>query len=239
MHNRLPYVAALVAVLTIVSCQESEAPPSDPAPPTQSPISSPTPSTSDARRIVVLGNSIAAGYGLDPAQAFPALLQQRIDSLGWNFTVENAGISGETTAGGLARLDWLLESPVSVLIVELGGNDGLRGLPLESTQRNLTAIVRRTKARYPDATVILAGMQIPPNLGPAYVSRFRDLFPAVAAETGAVLIPFVLEGVGGIARLNQGDGIHPTAAGQQIVAQNVWQVLKPQLAEIRRGEPVG
>ncbi len=237
MIRLLPYVLALGAVLTAASCRNADMPESSPLPAdtlraSAPPAPAPTPAT-PSRRIVVLGNSIAAGYGLDPSQSFPALIQQKIDSLGWDFEVENAGVSGETTAGGLSRLNWLLESPLAVLIVELGGNDGLRGLPPDATQRNLVAIVRRTRAKYPDARVILAGMQIPPNFGGPYVERFRAVFPAVAESTGAVLLPFVLEGVGGIARLNQNDGIHPTAEGQRIVAANVWRVLRPTLEALR------
>ncbi|MGI9176166.1 MAG: arylesterase [Rhodothermales bacterium] len=198
----------------------------------------PPPSGSTAPTILVLGNSLAAGYGLDdPDQAFPGLIQQKIDSLGWDFRVVNAGVSGETTAGGLSRIDWLLRQEVDVLILELGGNDGLRGIATEATRENLQAIIDRTRDRYPDVQVILAGMQIPPNLGQAYTTRFRDLYPALAEAADVHLIPFLLEGVGGVRRLNQGDGIHPTAEGQRIVAENVWKTLKPVLESIRREEP--
>jgi acyl-CoA thioesterase-1 len=192
------------------------------------------PDADQARRILVLGNSIAAGYGLAPEQAFPALLQQKIDSLDWDFEVVNAGVSGETTAGGLSRLDWLLREPVAVLILELGGNDGLRGTPPEATRNNLEAIIDQTRARYPDARILLAGMQVPTNLGPAYTSQFRSLYPDIAEAKDTELIPFLLEGVGGIPELNQPDGIHPTAEGQVIVAENVWDVLKPVLQELRQ-----
>ena len=207
------------------------------------PSPAPAPRDTTRGRVVVLGNSIAAGYGLaSPRLAFPALLQARVDSAGWPFRVENAGVSGETTAGGLARLDWLLQTPVDVLIVELGGNDGLRGVSPASTQSNLMQIVTRTQARYPDARVVLAGMQIPPNHGGAYVRAFSEVFPTVARETGATLIPLVLEGVGGIGTLNQPDRIHPTAEGQRIVAATVWRTLGPVLGEIRadrEGTPGG
>ena len=189
--------------------------------------------------ILVLGNSLAAGYGLDsPDQAFPGLIQQKIDSLGWAFRVINAGVSGETTAGGLGRIDWLLRQRVDVLVLELGGNDGLRGIATETTRENLQAIIDRTRARYPDVQVVLAGMQIPPNLGQAYTTRFRDLYPALAEVADVHLVPFLLEGVGGVRRLNQGDGIHPTAEGQRIVAENVWETLKPVLESIRQEEPM-
>lgn len=184
-------------------------------------------------RIVVLGNSIAAGYGLDPSQAFPALLQQKIDALGWDFEVVNAGVSGETTAGGLRRLDWLLREPVDVLIVELGGNDGLRGTPVAATRSNLQQIIERTRDRYPDAHIILAGMQIPPNLGPSYAVEFQEVFPTLAREMDVELIPFLLEGVGGVRRLNLSDGIHPSAEGHKMVAETVWQTLRPVLDDVR------
>ena len=185
-----------------------------------------------AVRVLVLGNSIAAGYGLeDPAtQSFPARLQQRIDSLGWSVEVRNAGLSGETTAGGLRRIQWLLQQPVDVLVLELGGNDGLRGVDPSATKENLTAIVDTTLSRYPDAHVVLAGMQIPPNLGPEYTEAFRSLYPDIAASYDPVsLVPFVLEGVGGVDSLMQDDQIPPTTAGQRLVANNVWDVLRPVL----------
>ena len=195
-------------------------------------------SEAGAKTILVLGNSLAAGYGLDdPGQAFPGLLQEKIDSLGWDFRVVNAGLSGETTAGGLSRVEWLLRQEVDVLILELGGNDGLRGIPTETTRQNLQAIIDQTRARYPDAEVVLAGMQIPPNLGPDYTTRFRDLYPELAEAADVHLIPFLLEGVGGVRALNQRDGIHPTAEGQAIVAENVWETLKPVLESVREGEP--
>lgn len=194
-------------------------------------------STETAHRILVLGNSIAAGAGVDSEQAFPALLQERIDSLGWSFEVVNAGVSGATTADGLNRLDWLLRDPVSVLLIELGGNDGLRGIPTEVTKRNLRAIIQTTRERYPGARIVLAGMQLPPNLGKDYTERFRQIYPALADEEDVTLIPFLLEDVGGIPELNQSDGIHPTAAGHRIIAETVWETLEPVLASVR-GEQI-
>jgi acyl-CoA thioesterase-1 len=184
------------------------------------------------RTILFLGNSITAGYGLEPSQAFPALIQTRIDAKGWNFRVINAGQSGDTSAGGLTRLEWLLKNRVDVLVLELGGNDGLRGLPVEVTKKNLDAIIHRTKERYPNVKVIVAGMKLPPNMGSDYVRRFEALFPAVAKENGAVLIPFILEGVGGMRKLNLPDGIHPTAAGHEIIANNVWKYLEAVLRSL-------
>lgn len=181
------------------------------------------------RTILILGNSLAAGLGLDPEQAFPALLQQKIDSLGWPFEVVNAGLSGETSAGGLRRIDWLLRRPIDVLVLELGANDGLRGIPPEVTKANLQAIIDKVRAANPDVHIVLAGMQAPPNLGEAFTASFRDLFPALARENDAALIPFLLEGVAGIPELNQADGIHPTAEGHRIIAETVWRTLRPLL----------
>lgn len=186
-------------------------------------------------RVLVLGNSIAAGSGVAPEEAFPARLQQRVDSLGWNVEIVNGGVSGETTAGGLRRLDWLLRRPIDVLVVELGGNDGLRGTELAATRSNLQAIIDKARAQYPDVRILLAGMQLPPNLGPDYTQRFRALYPELAQQNDRVgLIPFLLEGVGGVDSLMQADGIHPTAAGQRIVADNVWAELKPLLQTLRQ-----
>jgi acyl-CoA thioesterase-1 len=179
--------------------------------------------------VLVLGDSITAGYGLDPDESFPALLQKKIDAQGWNFRVINAGQSGDTSASGLARLNWLLRNPIAVLVLELGANDGLRGLPPETTRKNLQAIIDRTKEKYPRAQVIVAGMKVPPNMGGDYSARFEQVFRDVAKQKGAVLIPFILEGVGGVRELNLPDGIHPTAKGQEIVAQNVWKALEPLL----------
>lgn len=186
--------------------------------------------------MVVLGNSIAAGYGLPDAgrQSFPARLQQRIDSLGWSVRVQNAGLSGDTSAGGLRRINWLARQPIDVLVLELGGNDGLRGVDPSATKENLTAIIDTTLSRHPDARVVLAGMQIPPNLGPDYTQAFRDIYPTVASTYDRVsLVPFVLEGVGGVDSLMQDDRIHPTVAGQRYVADNVWEVLRPILNDLR------
>ncbi len=187
-----------------------------------------------ARKVVLcLGDSLTAGFGLDPSQAYPALLQTRIDRLGWSFKMINAGVSGETTAGGLRRLDWVLKQKVDVLILALGGNDALRGIPLETSQQNLNAILSRSKARYPGIQFVVAGMLIPPNWGQEYFVKFRSLFPELARQHRAQLVPFLLEGVGGKPELNFPDGIHPTAAGHEIVAENVWKVLKPLLSTLR------
>lgn len=235
------YTALAFSVLLLAGCgDEPEAPsasPESPQPAAAAPSgTSPARASADARATVLfLGDSITAGYGLDdPArQAFPALLQQRIDSLGWDFRVVNAGLSGETSSGGRRRLGWLLRQPVDVLVVELGGNDGLRGIPSEVTRRNLQAIIDTTRSRYPEARIVLAGMQLPPNLGADYAARFRALYPDLARANDVKLIPFVLEGVGGVPRLNLADGIHPTAEGHRIVARTVWDILEPVLREMQ------
>jgi acyl-CoA thioesterase-1 len=184
------------------------------------------------RVVLFLGDSITAGYGLDISQAYPALIQQKIDVKSWPFKVVNAGQSGDTTAGGLNRIDWLLRSRIDVLFLELGANDGLRGLPAETIQKNLQAIIDRVKAKYPDAQIVIAGMKMPPNMGQSYSKRFESVFVSVAKRNNAPLMPFILEGVGGVRDLNQPDGMHPTVRGHQIVAQNVWKVLEPVLRSL-------
>ena len=197
------------------------------------PASNTTQKTASApKSIVVLGDSIAAGYGVEPLEAYPALLQEKINSAGLNFTVVNAGVSGDTSADGLNRINWLLRRPVDVLVLELGGNDGLRGLPASVTATNLQMIIDRVKEKYPRAKMVIAGMRMPPNMGEAYTTAFRDIFPALAKKNAATLVPFLLEGVGGRPELNQPDHIHPTAAGHRMVAENVWKVLKPVLTGI-------
>ncbi len=183
----------------------------------------------EKRRILVVGNSIADGYGLTRAQSFPSLIQQKIDSAGLPFEIDNQGISGQTTAGGLNGLEWHLERPVDVLLLELGANDGLRGQPVANVRTNLTAIIERVREDNPASAVVLTGMQMPPSYGAQYTSAYRSVFPEVAQEHGAALVPFLLDGVAGIPRLNQRDGVHPTAEGQRIVAQNVWRTLEPVL----------
>lgn len=176
--------------------------------------------------ILFYGNSITAGYNLDMSEAFPALLQQRLDSLGYSYLVVNAGLSGETSAGGLSRIEWVLKTPVDIFMLELGGNDGLRGIGLADTRKNLSLILEKVKQSNPGVKLIVAGMQIPPNMGQEYTEEFRTIYPALAEQHGALLIPFLLENVGGIPELNLPDGIHPTPEGHEIVAENVWSVLK-------------
>lgn len=188
-----------------------------------------TPGKSDAKTILFFGNSLTAGYGLDPVEAFPALIQKKVDSLDLPYTVINAGVSGETTSGGTARIDWILRQPIDVFVLELGANDGLRGIPVTETKKNLQLIIDKVKEKYPGSTLVLAGMQVPPNMGAQYSKEFREIFPSLAQENNMILIPFLLEGVGGERTLNQDDGIHPTAEGHAILAENIWKAVKDSL----------
>jgi len=176
--------------------------------------------------ILFFGNSLTAGMGLEPSEAFPALIQNRLDSLDYDYEVINAGLSGETTASGKNRINWVLNQDVDVFVLELGANDGLRGIPLEETRKNLQDIINTVKEKNPDTKIFLAGMQITPNMGEEYTTEFRNIFPELAEENNVELIPFLLEGVAGDPKLNQQDGIHPTAEGYEIVADNVWSVLE-------------
>src|SRR5436190_9432373 len=173
-------------------------------------------SEAERRTVLILGDSLAAGYGVDLDEAFPALLQKKIDAAGLKYEVVNAGVSGDTTAGGLRRIDWLLRRKIDVLVLELGGNDGLRGISPATTRTNLQTIIDRTKAKYPEVKVVVAGMQMPPNMGQEYTAAFRTIFPEIAATNKAVLVPFLLEGVGGKPELNQPDQIHPNPEGHRI-----------------------
>lgn len=183
----------------------------------------------EQKTILFLGTSLTAGYGVLPEEAYPALIQQKVNSAGLPYRVVNAGVSGETSAGALRRLDWLLRQPFSVLVLETGANDMLRGADLDSTRSNIQAIIDRVSNERPAAEIILVGMQAPPNLGNRYLSEFRDMYPGIAEANDLTLVPFLLEGVGGVADLNLADGIHPNAQGQQRVAETVWKVLKTEL----------
>lgn len=199
------------------------------------PQASTAPASAERPRIVALGDSLTAGLGLSPDQAYPSLLQRRLDESGLDFEVVNAGVSGDTSAGGLSRLEWALQGNVQILIVALGGNDALRGLPVEELGRNLTEIIERAQAR--GISVILAGMEAPPNFGAAYTAGFREVYRELAKRFDIPLVPFLLEGVGGVPELNQADGIHPTGEGAQIVADNVWTVLEAIAAKRNGHEP--
>ncbi len=213
-----------------VACQSPSQPTTEEAPPTETAPAVADDTAQSEKVILFFGNSLTAGYGLEPTEAFPALIQQKLDSLGYDYRTVNAGLSGETTASGLSRLDWVLErQPVDVFVLELGANDGLRGIEPTETQRNLLAIIDRVRAAKPDVKIVLAGMLVPPNMGNDYTERFQKVFPAVAEAKDVTLIPFLLEGVAGDPNLNQADGIHPTAEGQQIVADNVLPIIAPLL----------
>jgi acyl-CoA thioesterase-1 len=183
----------------------------------------------DQKIILFFGNSLTAGYGIDQEDAFAGLTQLRIDSLGLDYKVINGGLSGETTAGGLSRLDWFLEDKPDIFVLELGGNDGLRGIALTETKSNLLAMVDKVRAKFPETKIILAGMQIPPNMGQEYSNEFKEIYPAVAKEKNVTLIPFLLENVGGIPELNLPDGIHPTEQGHKIVLETIWPYILSQL----------
>lgn len=180
------------------------------------------------KTIIFFGNSLTAGLGVGPKAAFPGLIEDRLQEDGYAYKVVNAGLSGETSAGGLARIDWILKNnAVDIFVLELGANDGLRGLPLEQTKKNLSGIIQKVLSKAPEAKIILAGMQVPPNMGPDYSAEFRQVFQELAKAHEAILIPFLLEGVGGNKALNQADGIHPNQAGHKILAENVWKKLQP------------
>ena len=187
--------------------------------------------TAPAKTVVFLGDSLSAGFGVKTAEAFPALIAEKIREANLPYEVENAGVSGDTTAGGLRRIDWLLQRPIDVLVIELGANDGLRGLPVAAIKSNLQKIIDKTKSKNRGVKVVIAGMQMPPNLGGDYASSFQRAFGEVAQANDATLIPFLLEGVGGMRELNQPDSIHPTAAGHRIIADVIWRTLEPILRQ--------
>ena len=223
--------AVLVAVCAIACGREPAAPPARsvaPAAAQPAPVPSPpAPVASDRPRIVFLGDSLTAGYGLEQSQAVPALIQARLKQEGYPFEVANAGVSGDTSAGGLSRLEWSLGGDVRILVVELGANDGLRGLPVASMRRNLEEVITRAQAR--GVAVLLVGMEALPNYGASYTSEFRDTFPALAKAHKTALMPFYLDGVAGKPELNIADGMHPNPAGAVIVADNLWRILEPML----------
>jgi acyl-CoA thioesterase I len=223
LMNKIVLVKLFICI-AIISCNNNNSEKVN----VQSQPSTNTPADSLAKRKTILffGNSITAGYGLEPNEAFPALIQDTIDSLNLPYKVINAGVSGETTSDGMSRIDWILRQPVDIFVLELGGNDGLRGIPLSVTRSNLQAIIDKVKTKYPSVKIVLAGMQIPPNMGQDYTSEFKKIYPELTAKNNVTLIPFLLQGVGGDPKLNQDDGIHPNKAGEKIVAENVWNVLK-------------
>ena len=233
-------LAALALAALAGACRgggPSEARPSPSA--TPSPPTSPSPAAArdagpapgpDERPVILfVGTSLTAGLGLDPSEAYPALVQQKLDAAGLRYRVVNAGVSGETSAGALRRIDWLMRQPVSVLVLETGANDGLRGQDPETTRSNIQAILDAARRREPKPRLVLAAMEALPNYGDAYRRRFRSIYTELAKSNGATLVPFLLDGVAGDPALNQPDGIHPTAEGQARVADNVWKALRPVL----------
>ena len=223
--------AALLLALAIVSCSDKKQNNNTIADTlaNKSDLAGQTTPTSK-KTILVFGDSLTAGYGLDdPSEAFPGVIKAKLDSLKLPYTVVNAGVSGETSAGGLGRIDWILKQKPDIFLLELGANDGLRGNSVAQTITNLQAIIDKVKAKYPTTKIILLGMQVPPSMGQQYVNDFKKMYPDLAAKNHVRLVPFLLDGVGGNPKLNQADGIHPTAAGAKIVAGNVWKVLQPEL----------
>ena len=198
------------------------------------------PRPADRRTILFVGTSITAGFGLEPDSAFPQLIDRKLDSLRLPYDAVNAGVSGETSAGLLRRLDWLLREPFDVVVIETGANDGLRGAPVATVRANIQQIVDRIRSSRPDAAILLVQMEALPNLGEKYTADFRAMFPELARRNGLTLVPFLLDGVAGHRDLNQPDGIHPNLAGEHVVAENLWRALQPVLErglEKRRGTP--
>jgi acyl-CoA thioesterase-1 len=221
MLNKLRIITALALTITVAGCgnQSTSNDTSEKAETKEA--------TTANKNILVFGDSLTAGYGLeDASESYPSVLQTKIDSAKLPYTIINGGLSGETSAGGKGRIDWLLKQHIDVFVLELGANDGLRGIPVKETEQNLQTIIDHVKAKYPNAKLVMLGMQVPPNMGDDYVSDFKDMFPKLAAKNNMTLVPFLLQGVGGVRALNQKDGIHPTAEGAKILASNVWQELK-------------
>jgi len=225
MHKLLKF-RYFLTLLILLSCGESAQKKSDSSIDTESSNETEIEVDSNEKTILFFGDSLTAGMGLDPKNAFPALIQARLDSLGMNYTVINSGLSGETTASGKNRLNWVLNQSADIFILELGANDGLRGIPLSETRKNLQFIIDSVWEKNPKTKIIMAGMQIPPNMGPEYTKEFKTIFPDLAEKNELLLIPFLLEGVAGEPELNQADGIHPTIEGHKIVSENTWAVLK-------------
>jgi acyl-CoA thioesterase I len=194
--------------------------------------SGPTGAASASRRVIILGTSLTAGLGLSPEQAYPSLLQRKADSAGFKLEVVNAGLSGETSAGALRRVEWVLDQPAAAVVLEVGANDGLRGVNPDSTYANLSALIAEVKRLRPDSRILLVQMEAPTNLGQNYTSRFHDAYVRAARDHGIQLLPFLLEGVAGDARFNQGDGIHPNTVGSERVAETMWRALLPTFTDI-------
>jgi acyl-CoA thioesterase-1 len=220
MHKlKITYLAFIL--LLFAACGEKKASPA------QASATNTTSGVSSTKTVLFFGDSLTAGYGLDdPNEAFPGVVQNKIDAAKLHYKVVNAGVSGETSAGGKGRINWILKQKIDVFVLELGANDGLRGIPVHETIQNLQDIINAVKSKYPNAKLVMLGMQVPPNMGGTYTYSFKAIFPELAAKNNMALVPFLLQGVGGLPSLNQKDGIHPTAEGAKIVGNNVWQVLQ-------------
>ncbi len=218
---KLKTICLLFTIILLGACGEKKTAPAEAT------VTTDKPDSSSTKTVLFFGDSLTAGYGLDdPSEAFPGVIQNKIDAANLHYKVVNAGVSGETSAGGKARINWILKQKVDVFVLELGANDGLRGIPISETIQNLQDIVDAVKAKYPKAKLVMLGMQVPPNMGSVYTYSFKAIFPQLAAKNNMALVPFLLKGVGGISSLNQKDGIHPTAEGAKIVGNNVWDVLQ-------------
>jgi len=227
MNHYTNYVLLTALIAVMIACKPAGNEQKQAVQQTEKPMES---KVRDEKKIILcFGNSITAGYELDVDQAFPAIIQRRIDSLKLPYTVINAGLSGETSASGKSRIEWTLQTVPDIFMLELGANDALRGLPLDQTSINLKAIIDQVKLVNPQVKVIIAGMKVPPNLGQEYTAAFENLFPTLAIEYNAILIPFILENVAGIPELNLRDGIHPTAEGHQIISETIWGYINPLL----------
>jgi acyl-CoA thioesterase I len=221
-------IALVCMFLAPAACRGRDAP--EAARTQATPVAQATAAAADSRPVILfVGDSLTAGYGVDPDEAFPALIQGRVDEAGLRYRVVNAGVSGETSAGALRRLDWLLEQPVAVLVLETGANDGLRGQDPETTRQNIQAILDRVRRASPAPKVVLVGMEALPNYGAPYRKQFRALYPDLASQNAVPLVPFLLDGVAGIPALNLPDGVHPNSEGQKRVADTVWKTLRPLL----------
>ena len=231
--------AAGIALLALSACGKTEPPKAADSVSVQATAAAPAavpaspaataPKLRPGAVILFAGTSLTAGMGLDPDRAYPQLVQRKIDSAGLKFTVVNAGVSGETSAALLRRLNWLMREPFDVIVIETGANDGLRGIPVATMERNIQQIIDGVRAARPSAQIVLVQMEAPPNLGTPYTAGFREVFPALARKNGVALMPFLLDGVAGVRHLNQNDGIHPNEEGARLVAANVWKALKPLL----------
>jgi len=225
----------MAGVVAAAACGTTSERPAASATPPSASAAAPTATMPNARPpvVLILGTSLTAGFGLpDASLAYPALLQQKADSAGYRVLIHNAGVSGETSAGALRRVEWVMQEPISVFVLETGANDGLRGQDPDSIRSNIEGILERVRRQQPPPRILLVGMQALPNLGQSYLRRFRSVYPEVAKKYDVSLVPFLLEGVAGVDSLNQADGVHPTAAGQRRIAETVWRYLEPLLREL-------